>query len=299
MAGTGIKRMVMRAASRGAGMRGAGIRQIEHRVYIEYLRRNGDPTKGDAAYYPVRDGFSSAVVKRIVAELADRGHLIRKGSLYAPGDGATILIGVIEGSNDNLKDADMMREMFYGHPLSEFMIAYKLGFMPEFRRYCNRLARTGTEGDPRRLLDSFVEALLVVPDEDEFREFRLLFKDFSRAFHVLLGNDPDHDGRMPDRLDLAIRAHGKIWDAFVAVARLYHHNPDYKGLVREWEIDRDDAMAELEIATSRFLDSVSDLDGPSRMMSNKEREELLKAVKRNDLTRPIPARKELEFAKTL
>ena len=299
MAGTGIKSMVLRAASRGAGMRGVGIRVIEHHVYIAYVRQNVDPTKGDAAYYPVRDGFSSAVVKRIVGELADEGHLIRKGRLFAPGDDAAIIIGVPKDSNDNLKDAEMMREMFSSHPLSEFMIAYKLGFMPEFKKYCNRLARTGTEGDPRRLLDSFVEALLVVPDEDEFREFRLLFKDFSRAFHVLLGNDPDHDGRMPDRLDLAIKAHEKIWDAFVAVARLYHHNPDYKGLVREWEIDREDAMVELEIATSRFLDSVSDLDGPSRMMSNKEREELLKAIKNNDLTRPIPARKELEFAKTL
>ena len=104
---------------------------------------------------------------------------------------------------------------------------------------------------------------------------------------------------MPGRLELAIISHERIWDAFVAAARLYHRNPRHVELVPEWEADLRHAMEDLEAATGMFLDSVVDLDGPSRLMGRAEREDLLEAIKSNDLTPSIPAAKELEFARTL
>ena len=286
-----IRGMVLSAASDTDG--GAGIQEIEHRVYLEYVRIGVDPVMGAAAYYIVRDGFSSDVVRRMVREMEVRGDLAGRGSLYAPG------APVPEHSGAKPRDAVIMRQMFSAHPLSRFLISYRLGFMPELKKYYGRLARGGTEGDARVLLDSFVAALLEVPDEDEFREFRLLFKDFSKALHVLLGNDPRHDMWMPGRLELAMIAHERIWDAFVAAARLHHRNPRHEGLVPGWEAGLRHAIEDLEAATGRFLDSVVDLDGPSRLMCREEREDLLKAIKSNDLTPPIPAEKELEFARTL
>ncbi|MDA7940649.1 MAG: hypothetical protein MPJ06_02455 [Nitrosopumilus sp.] len=285
-----ISGMIMRAASGSDG--GAGIREIEHRVYLEYVQTGGDPILGDAAYYLVRDGFSSDVVRRMVGEMEARGDLAERNGLYAPGPPVPERRGAMD-------DDEAMRRMFSAHPLSKFMIPYRLGFMPELKRYHGRLAGGGTEGDERGLLDSFVAALLEVPHESGFREFRLLFKDFSRAFHVLLGNDPRHDARMPGRLDLAMISHERIWDAFVAAARLHHRNPLHEGLVPGWEAGLRHAMEDLKSATGRFLDSVGDLDGPSRLMGREEREDLLEAIKSNDLTPPIPAWKELESARAL
>ena len=285
-----ISGMILRAASGADG--GAGIREIEHRVYLEYVQTGADPILGDAAYYIVRDGFSSDVVRRMVDEMEARGDLAERDGLYAPGS-------PVPEHHGSMQDDETMRQMFSAHPLSRFMIQYRLGFMPELKRYHGRLASGGTEGDVRGLLDSFVAALLEVPHESGFREFRLLFKDFSRAFHVLLGNDPRHDTRMPGRLDLAMISHERIWDAFVAAARLHRRNPLHEGLVPGWEAGLRHAMDDLESATGRFLDSVGDLDGPSRLMSREEREELLEAIKSNDLTPPIPAWKELESARAL
>ena len=286
-----IKEMIMRAASGADG--GAGIREIEHRVYLEYVQTGGDPILGDAAYYIVRDGFPSDVVRRMVGEMKATGDLAERDGLYEPG------APVPELHITKPQDDEAMRRMFSAHPLSGFMIQYRLGFMPELKRYHGRLAGGGTEGDARGLLDSFVAALLEVPDESGFREFRLLFKNFSRVFHVLLGNDPRHDMRMPGRLDLAMISHERIWDAFVAAARLHHRNPLHEGLVPGWEAGLRHAMEDLEAATGMFLDSVVDLDGPSRLMGREEREELLEAIKSNDLTPPIPAWKELESARAL
>lgn len=148
-------------------------------------------------------------------------------------------------------------------------------------------------------MDSFEKVVVEVPNEKNFSEFELLFNKFSKAFYILLGNDPNHDTLMPNRLKLAMSTHKNIWETFVAIARLYRPSRYYKRLVQNWEDDRDDKMATLRIKTGRFLDSVEDLNKPSRLMSEAERKFLTEAANDDDLTEPISAEKELEFVRSL
>ncbi len=295
MDGAEVREMITSVVREGRGM---SLRQIEQLVYIEDMRCHGGPA-GAIPYYLDRGGFTSGVVRRAVWEMADTGDLARRGGLYAAGGGPGPGRAAAPGTGDAPRASDLMRQAFAYHPLSGFIISYKLGFMPKFRRYYNRLARTGTENGVDDLLDSFDKALVEVPDEKDFAEFELLFNDFSRALHILLGNDPGHDDLMPGRLRLAVGAHEAIWDAFVAIDRLSRPCPYYKGLVREWTEDRDDKMAALRVRVGRFLDSVGDLDKPSRLMSEAERKFLTESASDDDLTEPVSAEKELEFARSL
>lgn len=295
MDGERIRDMIRGVVREGRGM---SIRQIEQLVYIEDMRSHGGPA-GSIPYYLDRDGFTSGVVRRAVDEMADTGNLTRRNGLHTIGNGLQQQRGAAPRNLTGIRISDLLRDAFSFHPLSKFIISYRLGFMPEFKRYCSHLARTGAEKSVDNLLDSFDKILVEVPDKKDFAEFELLFNDFSRALHILLGNDPDHDDLMPGRLRLAVRAHEAIWDAFVAIYRLSHPCPYYKGLVREWTDDRGDKMATLRVRVGRFLDSVGDLDKPSRLMSKAERKFLTEAASDNDLTKPVSAEKELDLVRSL
>ncbi|CAI9830781.1 hypothetical protein IBTHAUMO2_1090011 [Nitrosopumilaceae archaeon] len=295
MDGERIRDMIRGVVRRGRGM---NIRQIEQLVYIKDMRSHSGPA-GTIPYYLDRDGFTSGVVRRAVDEMADTGGLTRRNGLHTIGNGLRPRRGAAPRNLAGMRVSDLLLVAFSFHPLSKFIIPYKLGFMPRFKSYCNRLARTGTEKGVDDLLDSFDKALVEVPDEKDFAEFELLFNDFSRALHILLGNDPDHDDLMPGRLRLAVRAHEAIWDAFVAIDRLSRPCPYYKGHAREWTDDRGDKMAALRVRVGRFLDSVGDLDRPSRLMGEAEIKFLKEAASDDDLTKPVSAEKELEFARSL
>ncbi|MDA7941610.1 MAG: hypothetical protein MPI95_05435 [Nitrosopumilus sp.] len=288
MDGAGIRRMIGRAAGGGAGMR-----EIEHRVYLERAGLpESDPLRRDLPYYLDTDGFSSDVVRRIAGEMTDAGEISEGGGLYALCDGS----GRQDGTAGQA-GGDLTRRMFATHPLSGFLITYGVDFMGRFEGYCKRAAGEGSGEERDEILDLFEAALLEVPSTDEFLEFGLRFNGFSMSLQILLGNDPRHDDKMPERFRLALQAHKKIWDEFVAKVRLNHHDPYYRGRVPEWRRIHDDAVRDLEKSITELAASVDDLPVPRARMS-KEEEAIHESLKCKDFTEPSSPEEEIKFVRS-
>ena len=278
MVGRKIHELVRGVISAGSNGRGMGIRDIEHHVYLERMGLpEGDPVRDGLPYYLDLNGFSSSVVRRIVEEMADTGDLVKRGSTYhiGGGNGRQGTAGLL--AQTEYTGTDIMRRMFSCHPLSKFLIAYRFNFMKRFERYCNDALKTGKQRGLSETLDSFESALLEVPRDEEFFDFRCRFNNFSRALHILLGTDPRHDECMPERFKLAIYAHKKIWEALVAGARLHQYDPYYRGRADGWQKEYKYAMVDLEESIKDLRASIKDLPIPKTKTTKDVEEDLERA----------------------